>query len=526
MRRLAFLALLPMTTPCRRVVLLGADDDLLQAARDAGIAESIDTKIGRPDSADLVVVLAGEQSVGDVDVVDVAREVKAGGLVWWETDRTAVGEHRRTPQRLLRRFAQHGLAVCDVHLLRPHPNRAEWYVPLAHRGALRWFSDSLHAAHTWRQLMVTVAMRAASYLGPRALGAIVPFHAVLARRTGEWNMAPAAATDGSYVHRHADHLALLSHGGDRSVLVAFVDGSPTPTFVAKVPNGLSAVGSIADENEMTNAVRRHVGAPLDSSIPRSFVNVDEHGVALVQEVMHGRSLARLIGLPERHLESKTNDLFAVTRWIGDLHSRPVDADHRWGETDIARLETELDAFAGRFALSDDESELFTRTRRLAEELRGAVVPAVWEHGDFTPWNVLRDGDDIRVVDWESTRVGWPLCDLLRFTDQWHAGLLGAVTTAERAAARAAMVCPPSDASPATRAARLAIDSYVHRLRLPPTLEAVLQVGCLAAMAVRHDDRRRRAGDMSTERRHNPPATSMAAVAASMLRNERISGGER
>jgi hypothetical protein len=43
------------------------------------------------------------------------------------------------------------------------------------------------------------------------------------------------------------------------------------------------------------------------------------------------------------------------------------------------------------------------------------LPVCWQHGDFSPWNMLRDGQRLMLVDWERSRpYGLPLQDVFHF----------------------------------------------------------------------------------------------------------------
>jgi hypothetical protein len=55
-------------------------------------------------------------------------------------------------------------------------------------------------------------------------------------------------------------------------------------------------------------------------------------------------------------------------------------------------------------------------KALAEADDPAPLPAVWEHGDFAPWNLKRTKDgSLRAIDWEeSSHAGLPLFDLVYF----------------------------------------------------------------------------------------------------------------
>jgi phosphotransferase family enzyme len=55
-------------------------------------------------------------------------------------------------------------------------------------------------------------------------------------------------------------------------------------------------------------------------------------------------------------------------------------------------------------------------RVLEEANNSSELPAVWEHGDFAPWNLICATDgSLRAIDWETaSRKGLPLFDLVHF----------------------------------------------------------------------------------------------------------------
>lgn len=492
-RRFAFRDLLPTADdrPARSV-LLGADADMVESVRSMRLlADDVTDRLGQPDSAGLIAVLADAERPS---WTDVARELAPGGVLWWETDRRRRDDHWSTIPRVVRRLEAVGLVVVDVYVVRPEPDRAEWYVPLGHRDALRWFVGHLYAPSTVWQVGAEAAVRAAASLGPRAVSSLAPFHAVVARRSREAAAAPRAPA-------HPVRNALIGHGGQCNVVLGFRSEGRTPFRVMKIARDADGGESLAVEGRMADAARRHVGEPTASSIPRQLPGPPTSRPTLVQQAMPGASLARASSSPVRSFETKVRDLDAVVRWVGDLHESAVDDRHRWDDDSIAVIDGILDDFIDRFPTPATVHMLFDRTRRAAEGLWGRHVPTVWEHGDLTPWNVLIDGDEVRVVDWERARHGLPLADVLRLVDHWHAAVLGMTSPDHRATARGWIVRPPGRCTAATRAARRAIDGYVLRLGLPAELEDVLHVTCLADLAVLHDERW--GGDDGTSRPNIP-----------------------
>lgn len=494
-RRVVFTDLLKRGGAFRRIVVVGASGSMTGAIRDAGIAEDVDNRFGQPGTADLVAVLAGGSRPS---IADVARELAPDGIVWWESDRRRRCDRWRTPRGMARRLHRHGLVATDAYVIRPEPARAEWYVPIGHKHALRWFLDCLHTPTGLRQIVGQTMLRSVAAAGPRAVSVLTPFHAVVAVHEGADPSIVEAGT------------ALLNHGGNRGLVVAFGPDDRAPQVIMKIARGGDGVQSLAAEHSHVSAVRELVGEPLSSSMPRSLANPSP--TQLVQQVLPGRPFAGTLGRPWRALTSKEDDLHAVVRWIGDLHSHPVDPEHPWGCDLVEEIAAQLDGYRDVFAPQGLESDLLDDALCAAVELIGAGVPRVWEHGDLTLWNVLIDGHDVNVVDWECAHVGLPLVDALRIAEQWHAEVLGLRGVSERAVARGWLARPPRDARRATRVARAAIDGYIGRLDLPPRLEDVAHVVGLATAAVRRDQHFARVGAAIGDRRFNAPVAQLAHLA--------------
>ena len=52
--------------------------------------------------------------------------------------------------------------------------------------------------------------------------------------------------------------------------------------------------------------------------------------------------------------------------------------------------------------------------RRCEELNEGLLPHTLVHGDLHPWNVMVDGDELRIFDWSDACVSHPLFDLPTF----------------------------------------------------------------------------------------------------------------
>ena len=99
-------------------------------------------------------------------------------------------------------------------------------------------------------------------------------------------------------------------------------------------------------------------------------------------------------------------------WLADFHDM-----HRAAPPDTgvwsARADQAIARFAETFGAVID-TRMLEETARVITHLEN--VPAVIEHRDFGPWNILiDDAGALTVLDWESSRVhGLPLLDLIYF----------------------------------------------------------------------------------------------------------------
>jgi aminoglycoside phosphotransferase (APT) family kinase protein len=188
-------------------------------------------------------------------------------------------------------------------------------------------------------------------------------------------------------------------------------------------------------------------------------------------------------------------------WITRLHSAHALTDRVWDEQlCVAEVDAVLERFQRTLGRTAGEDQLFAATRRRARDLGGSALPLVWQHGDFTAWNTLRDGASLRVLDWEGAKPGLPLCDLLRFVTHWHEIVRSPRSTDQRLAMFRQLFGGEASPSRATAHARQALDRYVNALGLAPGCGPVLLVTSWSALALQRHEQRRDAGASLTDSR--------------------------
>lgn len=250
-----------------------------------------------------------------------------------------------------------------------------WIVPNERQRLLRvvsaWRPYGLKSRLAWRALTTALVT-----VGPKFLG-LQQLHAVQVGRPdrsfSEWaegrSLTPVVyvGTPGPY----------------RKLVCQLVDESGAPVAVARIPIGPAAAESIRSDAE---ALRQLAQSPIAPFIPRLLLGeADPYGL---QSVLPGRPATRRFGAEHVDLLLK----LPVTAWVSLRQ----------------HVQSTLTEFSP--ILPEDISH------HLLDQIPEAlVVPRIWQHGDFAPWNMRMHRGDLHVFDWEeATADGLPGWDIAHF----------------------------------------------------------------------------------------------------------------
>jgi aminoglycoside phosphotransferase (APT) family kinase protein len=141
----------------------------------------------------------------------------------------------------------------------------------------------------------------------------------------------------------------------------------------------------------------------------------------LQSYVAGRSLQSSLGDWRATERAQIRDLSLAAAWLTEFHNQAQAGRAQWDRSLVERwIEEPLAAYREVFGPNTLEEALFARVRSSADLNDVTPVRLVWQHNDFSPWNLFRGGTELKVIDWEGARVGLPLCDLLFFISQWSA----------------------------------------------------------------------------------------------------------
>lgn len=412
--------------PCEHLVIVGGSAETAETARDLCIARRITTRGNPADPADAVVILAG----ADESLEQMGSQLRDGGVLYWEIDRRRRGQRAVTPARAMRRVRRLGLQPAGTYWVKPGFPDRDMYLPLGASGALQWYLDSLYRATTAPRRALKRALGAlmACDVG---LDAVAPCFAITASR-GE--VAPFAVLE--HAHRHGLCAAgmrplVLAHGRaewNRLAVLLFEPEASVPTAILKLPRTARFNRQTADEHHALTALAARLSERLRRSIPASRL-FHWNGLAVSMETcVPGSALTTRSGA----VTTRSEDFEVAARWLTAFHSETIIERvpaRAWLTERL--IQGQAAAYAATFGLSGGERHLLSRLEEAVERVPDGDVPVVWQHTDFGPWNIYRDGARVSVIDWEVARHGPALVDLLYFAAHWDTSLEDVATVADR-----------------------------------------------------------------------------------------------
>jgi SAM-dependent methyltransferase len=317
----------------------------------------------------------------------------------------------------------------------------------------------------------------------------------LALLNSRWSELGLRFADGRPRPRPPRELSLLQLSGNWEACgkiswFVFADGCPNPTVVIKVSR-LPAQNDRLENEFRTLRALQFASPQTASHIPRALALWRVHGhLASVQEYLPGRAISKLgRGRPPEAATSAILDVCApfLTQLACDTR-----LDARTGrQHPFLRPLLERAAVVARSSdCSGEAQRLLLRLLLQAREAETAELPIVAHHGDLNTFDILSDGNDFWVTDWEwSTPAGLPYLDLVTL------GVLAAEaaprrqTKAVEAAMRALVGAPTRSGEPAYPKLREVAAGYCRSLGLeeevPPGQVSGIRLS-LAAASLLHN----------------------------------------
>jgi hypothetical protein len=435
----------------------------------------LDWRFLLPATAEVLAILRGEERPSKARI----RELRPGSIVYLESsERRSLRDPAAPLRRPLAWLRRCGLTVTGIWAVWPRPEDCSVCIPLTAPGALRWFARTLLPAPTLRERLVEAGLRLGRGRSQALLlGRSFAFTAV----AGPGPARPALLTDpGLPPELRRDDLEplLVTHGSERVLVLPFPRRGTAPAGVLKVSRHASFNDKTLGEQTVLARVRLLVG----EAVPAGRGTFQFGGLTVgVEEYVPGRPLLLTGSRWGTPLHRKIDDLRLAASWLAGMHRRTEIRRAPWSEREVAAWITEPCA-----ALRLEE-RFVTAVRRRAFELCGRPFPLVLRHRDFTPWNLLRDGSRLRVLDWEGAEPGPPACDLFHFLTHWAELAHGAKEPEARLRAFRDTLLAPRPDDPVAMAASEAVNAYCEELRLDRDFLPVLLVHTWIEIALRGQD---------------------------------------
>jgi hypothetical protein len=403
----------------QHLLLAGGTPQHEETALIHGVAQRVSSTPRPGDAFDAIVVLAGASADG----ATLTRHLVAGGTMYWEVDRRVRGAHALTPRRAISRLRRDGVTPVATYWVKPWFPARHMYLPLDAPEAFRWYVDSLCGSRTRSRRLLKAAVRA--YIacdGP--LAACAPCYAVVGTR-GTAVPAALLAQARALGACEAGVLrpVMLAHGGlpwNRMAMLLFTPGDSTPRYVIKSSRTTTFNASVEWEHRVLRELASTLPPSLRRSIPASALFYWNGLAVAVESCVQGSSLSSRIGASA---DIVLDDLRLAFGWLGSFHTE-TSSERTPARAWLARhlVEGLFAEYAATLSLAAAESSLFSAVARSLSSLDGLTLPIGWHHTDFVPWNAYRDGDELRVIDWEVARRGLAAADVFKYLLHWDAEL--------------------------------------------------------------------------------------------------------
>lgn len=286
-------------------------------------------------------------------------------------------------------------------LLRPTRERPTLALPLDERAAVAY------ALERWS--IVDRRWKAARMQAARALASrgrfpswASPVITVATRQIGPPVLVAAAAAEFDVP---GDVGWFLTFGqGDalsRNAFQLFRPGVAQPEWILKFARVAGYSERFADD-ERGLALARSAGGDVARRVPHLIGRFEVGGIhASLETAAAGRRLRDVLASPGNR-DAKLQLIDRIGEWILELGRQTLHPAEAL-DPELERLRSEVVPSWRELAVPSD----------LVDEL--PALHAVAQHNDLGTWNVVADGDDFVVVDWENAKaIGMPLWDLLYF----------------------------------------------------------------------------------------------------------------
>ncbi len=410
------------------LLLLGAPDGLACRLLESGIARRVSQSLPVDSPVDAAAILDG---AGDLEEIErAAASLSTHGVLYCEVDRRSRGSILHTPGAVERRIKRHGLSVTGLYWPLPGFAEGRRYVPLRTDTALTWYFSHLYGCGSAQQYVFDRGVRALTANRGTRFSRMAPWFGLVASRgSGALPSVFAHPDCPEWLRRPGLQPLLLTMGideGSRAVMLPFVDGWDDPEAVVKVARVENVNDNVKSEQQTLEEVRSYLDASMRDTIPEPLRLFSYDGLAVgIERRAPGRAMSVSSGHFRTPMSEKIEDLRLAANWI-TLFNQQAQIRPAVGGAALLAEQTRrvFSEYEATFGVTPAVERMFHAARSQLDALNDFPLPIVWQHGDFGPWNISREDDEVTVIDWEirqgpfADRSGPPMTDLIYFVTYW------------------------------------------------------------------------------------------------------------
>jgi aminoglycoside phosphotransferase (APT) family kinase protein len=447
-----------------------------------------------PTPADLLMV---RHTTASLDIAAIAYGLHEGGFLYLEIQRQPFYGWRRNPGNITATLKKYGLTTLHVYGVTPNFEAPRCYLPLASPHVLRWYMETLFMGGTPGTYLAKKGV--SRFL--RLMAWLLPCYVVVAVKGANRNgLIPSVLHHASLptvITNHATTFALITSGfdeGSRTILLPFDDKTPTPLATLKIAGHPALNAYTQQEQKTLQELHSLLPSTIATGIPTPLGGFTEGERAVsVESTAKGKPLWTTLYEPaplSRHIAL----LMQTTRWLAQFHRATARNPHLNKTTFRDEWWVPLLEQYNRLFPQNSESTLFHQTVDYLNQLPDSHLPIVWQHFDYSPWNIYHDKEHLTTIDWELGRTtpnapyGPVGCDLLYFLKYWlHAVLRTKGADAEY---QAFHFLPSDLPTPVYNACQQAIQTYSKWVEMDTRWIPILTVYGWVEQAVHQAKRQR------------------------------------
>jgi hypothetical protein len=449
------------------VVVLGATPDVARTMLDCGLANRVSSSLSAGELADAIIVHEGARA----DLPAVRKSLRAGGILYLEVNRRCTGWRGSSPARLQWQLDEAGFTTPRFYWVRPNFSARKVLLPLDCPEALRWYVETTLSPSTFRQRLEATVLRSFVAQSTDWLSALVPHYAATAVAGVSPPEPPALLGAAGLPARLRDpdlRPIVISNGADefnRIAVLPFHRDARHPLAALKVARVPERNVHNCTEQKTLASLRQGLCSDMSRTIPEPL-GTARWGPLLVtiESYLPGSTLQDHIFSRRLSQRQAVERFEYISNWLAALNAQAQVRRTPWNDHEIRQwVEEPLRSYESVVGTTGEEAELFARLRERAQQIRGASVPIVWQHGSLGPWNICLSDSGIGVYDWEGAEHGLPLSDLIYFSYHWFITLRRSGGSRDRLRDFATLFCAPDASDSRVRTVRQSLDRHLLAL---------------------------------------------------------------